>query len=142
MSGKLKKPPARASAELQLSSASMSATTYRGPIPSGDEMLLYEKASPGLPGRIMTMAENQSAHRQKIELIAIQASSRNSTLGVIFAFILAMTTLLLGGFCIYLNKDVLGSFIGGIGLASIVATFIYGTRSNRAERENKLSTKP
>jgi uncharacterized membrane protein len=66
-------------------------------------MTKYEEACPGLPSRIMAMAENQSAHRQQIETIAIKASSRNSTLGVIFAFLIAMTTLFIGGFCIFLN---------------------------------------
>jgi uncharacterized membrane protein len=83
----------------------------------------------------MEMAERQSAHRQQMESTIIKTSSRNSTLGVVFAFIIAMTTLLIAGFCIYLNKDILGTFIGGFGIASIVGAFIYGTRSNRAERE-------
>jgi uncharacterized membrane protein len=113
------------------------AASYFGPIPPASEMMKYEEACPGLPSRIMAMAENQSAHRQCIETIAIKASSRNSTLGVIFAFLLAMSTLCIGGLCIFLDKDGLGTLIGGIGLASIVGAFIYGTRSNRAERESK-----
>jgi uncharacterized membrane protein len=113
------------------------AASYSGPIPPASEMMKYEEACPGLPSRIMAMAENQSAHRQQIEAVAIKTSSRNSTLGVIFAFLLAMTTLCVGGVCIFLDKDGLGTLIGGAGLASIVGAFIYGTRSNRAERESK-----
>jgi uncharacterized membrane protein len=70
------------------------AASYSGAIPSASEMMKYEEACPGLPSRIMSMAENQSAHRQQIETIAVKASFRNSTLGVIFAFLIAMTTLL------------------------------------------------
>jgi uncharacterized membrane protein len=113
------------------------AASYSGPIPPASEMMKYEEACPGLPSRIMEMAEKQSAHRQHIEAIAIKASSRNSTLGVIFAFLLAIATLCIGGLCIFLDKDGLGTLIGGAGLASIVGAFIYGTRSNRAERESK-----
>jgi uncharacterized membrane protein len=113
------------------------AASYFGPIPPASEMAKYEEACPGLPSRIMEMAEKQSAHRQQIENIAIKASSRNSTLGVIFAFLIAISTLLIGAFCIFLDKDGLGTLIGSVGLASIVGAFIYGTRSNRAERESK-----
>jgi uncharacterized membrane protein len=101
-------------------------------------MAKYEEVCPGIANRIMAMAEKQSLHRQIIEQTAINASSRNSTMGVIFAFIIAMSTLLVGAYCIvFLNKDLLGTLIGGVGLGSIVGTFIYGTRSNRAEREGK-----
>jgi uncharacterized membrane protein len=132
MSNKPQKTPPR-----QIRGAQITTASYYGPIPPASEMVKYEEACPGLPDRIMTMAEGQLTHRQEIELIAIKTSSRNSTLGVVFAFILAMTTLLIGGFCIYLNKDFLGSLIGSLGIGSIVATFVYGTRSNRLERQEK-----
>jgi uncharacterized membrane protein len=93
---------------LQDIAATHVAASYYGPIPPASEMLKYEEACPGLPSRIMAMAENQSAHRQRMEAIAIKASSRNSTLGVVFAFILSMTTLCIGGLCIFWGKDGLG----------------------------------
>jgi uncharacterized membrane protein len=100
-------------------------------------MAKYEEICPGLSDRIMAMAENQIKHRQEIEHIVIKANSRNSALGVVFAFILAVLTLASGTFCIYLGENILGTFIGGAGLAAIVGAFIYGTRSNRIERETK-----
>lgn len=87
--------------------------------------------------RIMAMAEKQSEHRHNIEKIVISNDAKKSLLGVVFAFIICMTCLVIAGFCIYWDKNGLGVFIGGFGLTSVVGTFIYGTRSNRREREEK-----
>ncbi|MDR3280132.1 MAG: DUF2335 domain-containing protein [Synergistaceae bacterium] len=144
MSRKAKKKLPASKTPQSITAARQVAVSYFGPIPPASEMMKYEDACPGLTDRIMKMAERQSSHRQEIERIAIAASSRNSTLGVVFAFILAMATLGVGAFCIYLGKDILGTSISGVGLAAIVGAFIYGTRSNRAEREtkHKLSNAP
>ena len=139
MSNKLQKTSRSVAAPVHHVTGAQITTTYSGPIPSASEMQKYEDACPGLPSQIMAMTEGQLTHRQEIERIVIKSSSRNSTLGVVFAFVLAMTTLIIAGICIYLDKDILGSIIGGVGLSCIVGTFIYGTRSNRAERENKIS---
>ena len=130
-------PAQRNSQNVTATHQKVAVTAYMGPIPTASEMLRYEEACPGLPDRIMAMAEQQSKHRQEVERIAIKASSRNSTLGVIFAFILAVSTLAAGVYCIKIGEKILGTSIGGLGLASIVGAFIHGTRSNRAERKEK-----
>jgi uncharacterized membrane protein len=127
---------------VQKSSQITTAEMYVGPIPPASEMQKYEEICPGLSNRIMAMAESQSSHRQQIELIVIKTSSRNSTLGVVFAFIIAIAFLLVGGFCIYLDKTLIGSLFGGVGLSAVVGAFIYGTRSNRAERQEKALLTP
>jgi uncharacterized membrane protein len=136
-----KNPPAQKSHQHVTATQQVAVTaSYAGPIPPASEMMKYEESCPGLPNRIMAMAEQQAKHRQELERTAIKAGSRNSTLGVVFAFILSLSTLAAGTFCIYLGKDILGTSIGGAGLAAIIGAFIYGTKSNRAERESKYKS--
>ena len=82
----------------------------------------------------MTMAENQSVHRQKLETIAVSGGNRRANLGVIFAFIFSMTIALIGGYLIYSDKTIQGMIFAGAGLGAIVYFFIYGTNSQKEER--------
>lgn len=85
----------------------------------------------------MAMAEKQSAHRQNLEATVVKGGNTRANLGVIFAFIFAMTIAGIGGFLIYYDKTIQGMIFAGVGLAGIVYLFIYGTRSQRAEREER-----
>jgi uncharacterized membrane protein len=81
--------------------------------------------------------EQQTQHRHNIESAVIQNTVRDQRLGVIFAFILAKMTLIIDWHCIYTNKNILGTVIGGAGITGVITAFIYGTRSNRLERQRK-----
>lgn len=110
---------------------------YSGPLPHPRILKGYEEIVPGAAERILTMAENQASHRQDIEKIAINSNVKDSRLGVIFAFIIGMTGTIGGIYAIVQGAVVSGTFITGASLASIVTSFIYGTRSERAERKEK-----
>jgi len=69
---------------------------HSGPIPSPHTLEHYDNIEPGAANRIITMAENQAAHRQFIEKKAISSNVRDSLLGVIFAFIIGMTITICG----------------------------------------------
>ena len=108
-----------------------------GPLPSAHELVQYEQATSGAADRIIKMAENQSAHRQEIEKKVISANTRDSKLGVIFAFTLGMSTLVCGTIVILSGYEWPGTLIGSSGLIGLTSVFIYGTRSSRKERANK-----
>lgn len=108
-----------------------------GPIPDAETLAKYNDIIPNGADRIMKMAENQSAHRQNLEEIVINGGNSRANLGVIFAFVFAMTIALIGGFLIYYDKTIQGMIFAGAGLAGIVYLFIYGTRSQRQEREQR-----
>lgn len=59
---------------------------FSGPMPPPSILSGYEKILPGAADRILSMAEKQSAHRQKMEEKMIKTESRDSLLGVLFAF--------------------------------------------------------
>jgi len=110
---------------------------YSGPLPPPDAIQKYDEIIPNGAERIMAMAEKQSEHRQQLEKKALDTDSRNSLLGVIFAFILGFTALISGITIVYLGQPISGTIFGSAGLVSLVSAFIYGTRERRKEREAK-----
>lgn len=126
---------------------------FSGPIPPPSIIKGYEEALPGAADRIITMAENQAKHRQDMEKTMIAAESRDSLLGVLFAFLLGAGCLGAAIVIVILvpqNSGAISSSILGVaGIGSIIATFIKSTRSNHnnensgtkktSENENKES---
>jgi len=114
-----------------------SATIYSGPLPDPETLRQYDAVHSGAAERIIAMAEDQAMHRQKIEQIVVSAHSRNSLLGVIFAFVISLCTII-GGVYVAVNASAIaGTFFSGFGLAGLVGTFIYGTSFNNKNDVNK-----
>lgn len=111
---------------------------HSGPLPPPEILENYDQVLPGAAERILTMAENQSAHRQQLEARYLTAEARNSLLGIIFGLLLGITGLSVSGICIYAGQGWPGAALGGATLVSLVGTFIYGTRQRRIEREQKF----
>lgn len=107
------------------------------PLPHPSELEGYERILPGAAERIFAMAESQSNHRQGLEVKALSIEGRNSLLGIVAGWFIGVFGLSVAGFCIYTGHDAAGGALGGISLASLVGTFIYGTRERRLEREQK-----
>lgn len=112
--------------------ANVIAQEFSGPIPPPTIIAGYENVVPGAADRIIKMAEQQSSHRQAIELMETKAEMRDSLLGVIFAFGLGTGCLVA---CIIMvimvpvaAGAICGSILGITGIASIVAAFLKNTR--------------
>ena len=110
---------------------------YSGPIPPPEMLEQYNKIIPDAAQRILRMAEEQASHRRDLEKKVISMDSRNSTFGIICALIISMGFLGLAGYALKLNQPWTASVISAIGIGSLVATFIYGTRSRRMERSSR-----
>ena len=63
--------------------------------------------------------------------------NHRSIFGVIFAFIITIAAFILAGVCFYFGHTKAGLGIFGVTLTAIVSAFIYGTNSDRREREAK-----
>ncbi len=113
------------------------AVSFSGPIPPPAILEGYEKIVPGAAERIIKMAENQSEHRQGLERTVIGSDARNSTMGVIFGFIIGLVGLGAGAYLVKINHPVIGTVFGGGTICSLVGTFVYGTKSRRRERVEK-----
>jgi hypothetical protein len=87
---------------------------------------------------IIGWADRQGRHRQELENFAIHHESRRSYLGLAAGFVLGMSIIIGGFYCILHDHDKSGSaVIIGTGVA-IVSAFIYGTWSRRQERQQRV----
>ena len=123
-------------------SAQVLAAHYSSPLPPAAELERYEAVYPGFAERLMTRYEKQSDHRMSLETKVIDSGIKNSARGQVFAFLLAIMTIGIGAFLIYLNKDILGiaAILGA--LATLVGVFIYGNKSKKDERIKKAKENP
>ena len=110
---------------------------YEGPLPPSFMLKEYEEILPGAADRILKMAEQQASHRQSIEKTVIDSKSKAEILGVIFAGLIGLSAIVGGFVLIYIGRS--GEGIAAIitSLASLIGAYLYGTHSERAEREEK-----
>lgn len=111
---------------------------YQGPLPLPDHFRQYDEILPGAAHRILSLAEQQSAHRQYLEKHVIRGDGRRAWCGLIVGFILAGGCIGGGIWLASTGHEVPGATIATFSVASIVGVFIYGTQSRRAERAQQM----
>ncbi len=110
---------------------------FSGPLPPPAILKKYDEVVPGAAERIIKMAEEQSRHRQSLEAKVISSDVVNSRLGLLFGFIIGISTIV-GGMYLALNdKQSVGAFISFGGLATLAGVFVYGSKTRRDERESR-----
>lgn len=72
------------------------ATYSSGPLPAPRILDEYDHIVPGAADRIITMAEKQAEHRQKLEAEVVSAEVRNSRLGLHYGLIIGLSTVICG----------------------------------------------
>jgi uncharacterized membrane protein len=85
----LQRQLARAGADLndpKILLAMAVARKYSGPIPSPEMLNAYRSVHPDLPEKIIAWTEAQTAHRQKLEALAVSASEQRRSRGQLFTF--------------------------------------------------------
>lgn len=130
-------------------------STFSGPLPSPDTLLGYEKACPGAADRVIAMAEKQAAHRQELESAMIRASIsadeddrgkefKLSVIGSIFAFLLCLSLIVIGGICLYFEKNLAGIVSIGMAIAAMggVSLFNWRRAKSRQEEDRKNGAEP
>ena len=117
---------------------------FSGPIPPPSIIKGYEEVLPGAADRILSMAEEQAKHRQAMERKIVNTESRDSLLGILFAFSLGIGCIVAAIIVVIMvpqnSGAIAGSVFGVAGIGSIIATFIRGTRrssSNDKADKNK-----
>jgi uncharacterized membrane protein len=112
---------------------------FSGPLPHPQILKGYEEVLPGLADRIMKMAEKQSEHRKEIENTVIITHTKNRRRGLIFAFIITIVAIVVGGLLVYSNHPVGAAVASILPIGSIVGAFIYQKRSDeKVEKQEKL----
>lgn len=105
---------------------------FSGPIPPPNIIKGYEDILPGA-------AERQSAHRQEMERVMVNAEARDSLLGVCFAFLLGIGCLIASAIIVIYVPEKTGAIssamVGITGIASIIVGFIKGTRVGSSKND-------
>ena len=120
--------------QVELAVSKIIQSEFSGPIPPPNIIKGYEDIVPGAADRIISMAEKQAEHRQAMEHIMVKSESRDSLLGVLFAFFLGILCIVAAIIIVILVPQnagaISGSIIGVAGIGSIIATFIKSTRTS------------
>ena len=79
--------------------------------------------------RILTIVEEDAAHRRSFEMQVVKSDLFRATLGLMCGFVLAISALGASTYVIILGHDLAGASIFGGTLVSIVSSFVYGARA-------------
>ncbi len=110
---------------------------YSGPLPPATELNAYNQICPGSADRLITMAEQQSKHRQDLETNVIKNDIRKSYLGMILGFIIAIIGLCISGYVIIQGQPIAGGILGSTTLLGMVTVFVMGHKSRQNDIKNK-----
>lgn len=119
---------------------------YQGPLPHPDYLRQYEEMYPGAAKKMIDAGIRQTDHRINIETKAVNGQVLRGHMGVVFGFVLGLIGLI-GGIYVMATVEssvavVMGGVLSSSSLGSLVGVFIYGTRSQRSEREQKSKGNP
>ena len=101
---------------------------FSGPLPPPDILRDYEDIQSGLANRIVSMAEEEQKHRQKVKKIVIEGIIVKRHRGQIFAFIVCIVATIGGIWLVSNDNDVGGLTIFLTSVAGLVGVFITDMR--------------
>lgn len=98
---------------------------YSGPIPPPQMLEQYGRIQKDLPERILAMAERQSQHRINLERLIVRGDSYRATMGLLFAFVIALTALVGGFYLVSIGMEGYGIAAIITAIATMVGPFVY-----------------
>ena len=108
---------------------------FSSPLPPPEILATYERTQPGLIAKIIEMTEAESNHRRDLEkqklLAEVSSLQRGDALisrAQIFAFIIAIVTIVGGCITAINGSQVAGSIIGTSGVIGIIGAFIKNSK--------------
>ena len=118
---------------------------FVGPLPHPEILARYEEVLPGAAERIFTNAENQSAHRRKVEMTlvttatsSVKHESNRAYLGLASGTIVAIILILCGTLLVYNGHDWGGTTLVVATIVGLVGIFVYSTQRRSVERRERL----
>ena len=122
---------------LRLIQGQIQIKSYSGPIPSPEQLAEFETILPGLADRLVSMAENQSAHRIETEKFVVRSQQRQSGVGQVLAFIIAVLAICGGIYLTVIGHPEVGIVLSGGTVVSLVGIFVLGKRQQRDNLKDK-----
>lgn len=97
---------------------SLTSNGFSGPIPPPEILRGYNTVLPNGADRVMKMAELEQEHRHAIENTIVQKESFEKRVGLSFAFIIALSALLVSGYLLVFTEK------SAYGLAAFITPFV------------------
>jgi uncharacterized membrane protein len=110
-----------------------------GPIPSPDDLSIYNNIIPNGADRIMRMAESQAEHRQQLEKMAMQSNIVRSKSGQLFGFLLNLVALF-GFIFLAATQSQIEGMIGTLATLILGLVYYWVVYKNRQKELEKNST--
>ena len=98
--------------------------TYSGAVPPPEMLREFDKIIPNGADRFMKMAEEQSAHRRKIEQKIVESNVKNENLGLVFAFSISIIGLISAAILAYKGNNVGAGVFAIPALGGLVNSFL------------------
>jgi uncharacterized membrane protein len=117
--------------------SALRAYSFSGPLPPPELLAKYNEVIPNGAERIMTMAEDQSRHRQGLEKTVVNGNVQSETRGQWMGLIICLAIVGGGIFLAHEGRPVLGGGLVGADLVALVGLFIYGKNRQGRELQNK-----
>ena len=120
---------------------SLMATMFSGPLPPPDVLREYETVIPGAADRILSMAENQSAHRQHMERYIAEREYGDSRRGLNLGFIIIATLIIACCLMVLFGEHwtvkLFGSVLGAGGMVGLARVFVLGRKYKQIDDKKK-----
>ena len=113
------------------------AVQFQGPLPPPVILEHYERIVPGSAARIISMAENQSNHRQTLERRVINLGCITQPIGQLFALIIALRSLAAASEMVKAGYSAKGVALVIFKISTFAAVFIYGKQAGVRERRKR-----
>lgn len=118
------------------------ASFWSAPLPRPEVLAKYNAAFPGCAERIVAMAEQQSAHRQKIESEVISGNVYSQKTGLWLGFILALIVISSGAWLVYNGRVEWGAGFISVPLIALISVFVLGKRDQNRQLSNTQAEDP
>ncbi len=110
---------------------------FSGPMPPPHLLAEYEKLVPGISKELFTGVQEDSKHIRTMESGALSAKRIESVLGQVFGFLIGLFAIGCGTYAAVNEAQLAGGFIGGGGVAALVAVFVLGKKPTPPQKPSE-----
>ena len=115
---------------------------HSGPLPAPWTLAEYKELGEDIPKSIVAMAVDQQDHDHSMEQAGQFHRHAMETRGQIFAFIVALAGLGLGGYLLANDKSLLGAAAAFGPFVSLVGLFIWGQWRDQRRKRGSVTSPP
>lgn len=112
------------------------ARIHRGPLPSPEDIAVYDQHIPDGAHRIMGMAEKEQDSRIALQDYALREQLKQSGRGQIFGLSLGILGIASGSAVALLGSEWVGGIIAGTTVVSLVTAFLRGRREDKTSKKS------